>query len=121
MRCVYGYNRPTQKDGSERIMSILMQFNYMLFQDINAYAGQFLWFDAFMAFCANSLIFFWPILLLMVWGIPLNWRRRTLQPGEIEILHKRRAGGLWTAIACLVTYVVNLLIEQFVFNPSPFI
>ena len=101
-------------------MSILMQFNYMLFQDINAYAGQFSWFDAFMAFCANSLIFFWPILLLMVWGIPLNWRRRTLQPGEIEILHERRAVVLWTAIACLVAYAVNLLIEQFVFEPRPF-
>lgn len=101
-------------------MSILMQFNYMLFQDINAYAGQFSWFDAFMAFCANSLIFFWPILLLMVWGIPLNWRRRTVQPGEIEILHERRAVVLWTALACLVAYAVNLLIEQFVFEPRPF-
>ena len=101
-------------------MSTLMQFNYMLFQDINAYAGQFSWFDAFMAFCANSLIFFWPILLLIVWGIPLNWRKRTLQPNEIEILQERRAVVLWAAIACLVAYAVNLLIEQFVFEPRPF-
>ncbi|HYL42545.1 MAG TPA: phosphatase PAP2 family protein [Ktedonobacteraceae bacterium] len=102
-------------------MATLMQLNYMLFQDINAYAGQISWFDAFMAFCANSLIFFWPILLLMVWGIPLNWRRRTVQPGEIEILHERRAVVLWTALACLVAYAINLLIEQFVFEPRPFI
>ncbi len=102
-------------------MSTLMQFNYMLFQDINAYAGQFSWFDAFMAFCANSLIFFWPILLLIVWGIPLNWRTRTLQPNEIEILQERRAVVLWTALACLVAYAMNLLIEQFVFEPRPFI
>ena len=102
-------------------MATLMQFNYMLFQDINAYAGQFSWFDAFMAFCANSLIFFWPILLLIVWGIPLNWRRRTLQPNESEVLQERRAVVLWTALACLVAYAINLLIEQFVFEPRPFI
>src|SRR5260221_13321517 len=102
-------------------MSTLMQFNYMLFQDINAYAGQFSWFDAFMAFCANSLIFFWPILLLIVWGIPLNWRTRTLQPNEIEILQERRAVVLWIALDCLVPYAMNLLIEQFVFEPLPFL
>lgn len=102
-------------------MSTLLQLNYMLFQDMNAYAGQFSWFDAFMIFCANSLIFFWPILLLIVWGIPVNWRRRMLQPGEIEIIQERRAVVLWTAIACLLAYAVNLLIEQFVFEPRPFV
>lgn len=102
-------------------MSTLMQLNYMLFQDMNAPAGQIPWFDAFMVFCANSLIFFWPILLLLVWGIPLNWRRRTLQPREIEIIQERRAVVLWVAIACLVAYGVNLLIEQFVFEPRPFV
>jgi undecaprenyl-diphosphatase len=102
-------------------MSTLLQLNYMLFQDMNAYAGQVSWFDAFMVFCANLLIFCWPILLLMVWGIPLNWRRRTLQADEIEIMQERRAVVLWTAIACLVAYALNLLIEQFVFEPRPFI
>ena len=102
-------------------MSTLLQLNYILFQEINAHAGQFPWFDAFMVFCANSLIFFWPILLLIVWGIPLNWRRRTLQAGEIEIIQERRAVVLWVAIACLVAYGINLLLEQFVFEPRPFV
>lgn len=102
-------------------MSTLMQLNYMLFQDMNAPAGQFPLFDAFMVFCANSLIFCWPILLLLVWGIPLNWRRRTLQPREIAITQERRAVVLWAAIACLVAYGINLLIEQFVFEPRPFV
>src|SRR5258708_1560503 len=102
-------------------MASVRECNYMVFQDINAYGGQFSWFDAFMAFCEISLIFFWTILLLIVWGIPLNWRTRTLQPNEIEILQERRAVVLWTALACLVAYAMNLLIEQFVFEPRPFI
>ncbi len=102
-------------------MSALLQINYMLFQDVNAYAGQLPWFDACMVFCANLLIFFWPILLVMVWGVPLNWRRRALQPGEVGVIQERRAAVLWTAIACLLAYGVNLLIEQFIFEPRPFV
>ncbi|GAC1380771.1 MAG: undecaprenyl-diphosphate phosphatase BcrC [Ktedonobacteraceae bacterium] len=102
-------------------MSVLMQLNYMLFKEINAHAGELPWFDAFMVFCANSLIFCWPILLLMVWGIPLNWRKRPLRPGEKEILQERRAIVLWVGIACLLAYCINLLIEQFVFEPRPFV
>src|SRR5713101_8228021 len=102
-------------------MSTLMQINYMLFQDINAYAGAFPWFDALMVFCANTLIFFWPIFLLLVWGVPLNLRKRPLQAGEAEIMQERRATVLWVAIACLVAYAINLLIEQFVFEPRPFV
>ncbi len=102
-------------------MSTLLQLNYILFQDINVHAGQTPAFDALMAFCANTLIFCWPILLLIVWGIPLSWRRRPLQPGETEVIQERRATVLWIAIACLLAYGVNLLIEQFVFEPRPFV
>src|SRR5947209_12187200 len=102
-------------------VSILTQLNYTLFQDINAHAGEFQGLDALMVFCANVLIFFWPIFLLIVWGIPLNWRRRALQPGEAEIVEERRAVVLWVAIACLLAYAINLLIEQFVFEPRPFV
>ena len=102
-------------------MSTLLQLNYVLFQDINVYAGDSSVFDGFMIFCANTLIFCWPILLLMVWGIPLNWRRRVLRSGEGEIMQERRAVVLWVAIACLVAYGVNLLIEQFLFEPRPFV
>ncbi len=102
-------------------MSILTQLNYTLFQDINAHAGEFQGLDALMVFCANVLILFWPIFLLIVWGIPLNWRRRALQPGEAEIVQERRAVVLWVALACLLAYGINLLIEQFVFEPRPFV
>jgi len=98
-----------------------MQWNYMLFQDINAHAGEWPGFDALMVFCANLLIFCWPLLLLVVWGVPFSWRRRPLQPGEVEVLQERRATVLWTAVACLVAYAINLLIEQFVFEPRPFV
>ncbi len=102
-------------------MTTVIQWNYMLFQDINAYAGDWSWFDALMVFCANLLIFCWPLLLLVVWGVPVSWRRRPLQPGEAEVLQERRATVLWIAVACLVAYAINLLIEQFVFEPRPFV
>ncbi|HLG61457.1 MAG TPA: phosphatase PAP2 family protein [Ktedonosporobacter sp.] len=102
-------------------MSLLIQWNYLLFQAVNAPAGRFPWLDAWMIFCANVLIFFWPLLLLMVWGIPMSWRRRTLRPEAVELLQERRAVVLWVAIACLIAYALNLLIEQFVFEPRPFV
>ena len=102
-------------------MTTVIQWNYMLFQDINAYAGDWSWFDALMVFCANTLIFCWPLLLLVVWGVPVSWRRGPLQPGEATVLQERRATVLWIAVACLVAYAINLLIEQFVFEPRPFV
>src|SRR5437763_11416871 len=93
----------------------------MLFQHINMRAGEWPWFDALMVFCANLLIFCWPLLLLAVWGVPLSWRRQPVQPGEAEVLQERRATVLWIAVACLLAYAVNLLIEQFVFEPRPFV
>ena len=102
-------------------MSLLIQWNYLLFQAVNAPAGRFPWLDAWMIFCANGLIFFWPLLLLMVWGIPMSWRRRTLRPEAMELLQERRAAVLWVAGACLIAYGLNLLIEQFVFEPRPFV
>jgi undecaprenyl-diphosphatase len=102
-------------------MSILWQLNYGLFQVINGNAGQVSWLDALMIFCANTLIFFWPLFLLIVWGLPVSWRSSALQPGEAEILQERRAAVLWIAIACIIAYAINLLIEQFVFEPRPFV
>ena len=103
------------------MFSGLLQLNYMLFQEINAPAGSHPWFDALMIFCANSLIFFFPLLLIMVWGRPLKWRKRALLSGEAELLQERRALVLWVALACLLAFGLNLLIEQFVFEPRPFI
>jgi undecaprenyl-diphosphatase len=102
-------------------MSALQQLNYMLFQEMNAPAGRHPLLDALMIFCANLLVFCWPLLLLMVWGIPLRWRRRGVQPGETEMLAERRSVVLWVVIACLFAYTLNLLLEQFVFEPRPFV
>ena len=102
-------------------MSGLWQLNYMLFQEINMYAGINPWLDAVMVFCANSLIFCWPLVLLMLWGVPFSWRKRSIRPDEAAIIEQRRSVVLWTAIACLLAYAFNLLIEQFVFEPRPFV
>ena len=102
-------------------MSFLLQWNYLLFQKINSPAGSHPFFDALMIFCANSLIFCWPLLLLLVWGVPLSWRKRALRPGEAEVFERRRSVVLWVAFACLLAYAFNLLIEQFIFEPRPFV
>ena len=103
------------------MFSGLLQVNYMLFQEVNAPAGSHPFLDAMMIFCANSLIFFFPLVLVLVWGRPLNWRKRALLPGEGNLLQERRALVLWVALACVLAYGLNLLIEQFVFEPRPFI
>lgn len=102
-------------------MTLLLQFNYALFQDINTYAGHWLWLDDFMIFCANNLIFLWPLLLLVLWGRPLSWRNRPLRPGEVEIAQESRSIVLWVGVACLLAYLLNLSIERFLFEPRPFI
>ncbi len=94
------------------MLSALLQLNYMLFQEINAPAGSNPWFDALMIFCANSLIFCWPLLLLIVWGRPLTWRKQALQSDEAAFVAERRATVLWVVVACIVAYGLNLLIEQ---------
>ncbi len=102
-------------------MSILLQLNYSIFQEINAPAGTNPLLDIVMIFCANWLIFFFPILLIILWGRPLRWRKQPIRPGEAEALQERRSVVLWIGIACLIAYALNLLIEQFLFEPRPFI
>lgn len=102
-------------------MALLLQMNYALFQDVNTYAGHWLWLDDLMIFCANTLIFFWPLLLLVLWGRPLSWRKCPLRPGELEIAQECRSIVLWVAISCVLAYLLNLTIEQFLFEPRPFI
>lgn len=102
-------------------MSLFMQLNYTLFQDINSSAGLYPWLDALMAFCANFLIFCLPLLLLLMWGRPVNWHGRQLSSDEQGMLHERRAAVLWVAFACLAAYGMNLLIEQVINEPRPFI
>lgn len=102
-------------------MSVLMQLNYTLFQDINSHAGVHPWLDALMVFCANYLIFCLPVMMLLMWGRPVSWRRQPLSAGELEMLHERRAAVLWVAIACIAAYAMNLAVEHVVFEPRPFI
>lgn len=103
------------------MLSWLLQINYMAFQEINAPAGRHPVLDAIMIFCANSLIFFFPILLLLLWGIPLAWRKQPLSTEQVANLRVRRAVVLWIGVACVLAYGLNLLIEQFVFEPRPFV
>jgi len=103
------------------VVSSVLQFNYRLFQEINALAGSHPPLDALMIFGASWLIFCWPLLLLMVWGVPLAWRKRPPRSGEAEILRERRALVLWVAFACLLAYGLNLLLEHVLFEPRPFI
>ena len=99
----------------------VFQLNYSLFQAINAPAGSHPPIDALMIFAASWLIFCWPLLLLVIWGLPLSWRKRPLYPGEAEVLQERRALVLWVAVACVLAYGLNLLIEHFLFEPRPFV
>lgn len=103
------------------MVSNVLQFNYRLFQEINAPAGSHPLVDALMIFGASWLIFCWPLLLFMVWGVPLAWRKRPLRPGEARILQERRSLVLWVAVACLLAYGLNLLVEHVLFEPRPFI
>ncbi len=102
-------------------MSLLLQYNYLLFTKINAFAGHWFVLDDFMIFSANMLIFLWPLLMLAMWGRPLSWRKRPLRPGELAIIRECRSVILWIGVACILSYLCNLSIEHFVFEPRPFI
>lgn len=102
-------------------MATLLHINYLLFQDVNAPAGSQPLLDSFMIFGANYLIFLWPLFLLIAWGLPFSWRRRPPQSSEAALVEERRAALLWVIVACGVAYAFNLLIEQFVFEPRPFV
>jgi undecaprenyl-diphosphatase len=102
-------------------MSQLLQLNYAIFQAINSHAGTHHWLDALMIFCANYLIFLFPLVMLLMWGRPLSWRKEALSAGEQEILQQRRAAVLWIVIACIGAYVLNFTLEHIIFEPRPFI
>jgi undecaprenyl-diphosphatase len=55
------------------------------------------------------------------WGRPALWRNRSVPSGETEIVWERQAVVLWVAAACLLAFAFNLLVEQFVFEPRPFV
>ena len=74
-----------------------------------------------MVFCANTLIFLWPLVLLLLWGRPLPWRKRPLRPGASAIVEECRAVVLWVGVACLLAFALNLALEHVVFEPRPFI
>lgn len=102
-------------------MSFLLHENYQFFLDINRYAGHWPWLDGVMIFFANTMIFFWPVFLLLLWGRPRAWRRHPLRPGEAAIIQECRATVLWIVGACLLAYAFNLGIEHWIFEPRPFV
>jgi undecaprenyl-diphosphatase len=102
-------------------MSLLMQWNDALFQVRNSYVGAYLLLDGLMVWCANALIFCFLLMMLLMWGRPLNWRKQQLSAGEQEILRERRAAVLWVAIACLAADAFNMVVEHLMFEPCPFI
>ena len=102
-------------------MGIVNQDNYTLFVDINQYAGHAHVLDLLMVFCANYLIFFYILLLLCVWGLPLTWSKTAASPGMVSFLAIRRITVIWAAVACLIAYLLNLTVEQFLYEPRPFI
>jgi undecaprenyl-diphosphatase len=102
-------------------MSLILQENYLIFLDINRYAGDWPWLDGLMIFLANILIFFWPLFLLALWGLPRPWRTRPLGEEEASILQECRATVLWAPLACVLAYGFNLAFEQVIFEPRPFV
>jgi len=58
---------------------------------------------------------------LLAWGLPGSWRKRTLTTRESADLQDRRSAILWIAVACPLAYAFNLLIEQFIYEPRPFV
>ncbi|GCF11323.1 phosphatase PAP2 family protein [Dictyobacter arantiisoli] len=103
------------------MFSLFTKINYALFVDLNGHAGSITWLDAIMIFLANDLVFCLPILLLLAWGIPLPWRKHSLSSERIQLLQERRSAVIWTIIACLFSYALNLTVEQFIYEPRPFI
>lgn len=103
------------------MFTLLIQTNYALFAKINGLAGHSGLLDGTMVFCADILVFLWPLLMLLLWGLPRSWRKRPLRPGEAAIIQACRAIVLWIPAACLLAYFFNLLIEKIVFEPRPFI
>jgi undecaprenyl-diphosphatase len=103
------------------MFTLLVQTNYALFAKINGLAGRWSLLDGTMVFCADILVFLWPLLMLLLWGRPRSWRKRPLRPGEAAIIQECRAIVIWIAAACLLAYFFNLFIEHIVFEPRPFI
>src|SRR5437870_5535595 len=98
-------------------MSWLLQENYRLFVDLNHYAGRVPVLDRIMIFCANVLIFFWPVLLLLLWGRPRAWRSRPLRQGESDLIQTCRVLALGAVGACLLAVAFNLGLEHVLFEP----
>jgi undecaprenyl-diphosphatase len=102
-------------------MPSLVQENYQLFVAINRHAGHNALLDGSMVFCATALIFLWPVLLLLLWGLPPLLLPRLPHPQEAQILHACRELALWSVGACLLALAVNVGLSHLVFEPRPFV
>nr|BBH86480.1 undecaprenyl-diphosphatase [Thermosporothrix sp. COM3] len=97
---------------------MLLTLNATLFHLVNQLAGRFPWLDDVMIFCAEWLIFCWPVLLLVLWGLP----RRSMQSAdEQQAAFERRSLVLWVAVACALAYGFNIVIGHLAFEERPFV
>lgn len=102
-------------------MITLEQLNYYLFLLLNQEAGHNGVLDGFMAFCANDLIFFLLIPILLLWGLPGPWRKQPLRPQETAVLQESRATLIWICVSCLIAMLMSRILASFVFEPRPFV
>lgn len=102
-------------------MPSVLHENYQFFVDLNQYAGRIPVLDSLMVFGANDLIFFFPLLLLLLWGRPALLRRRALRPGEEDIIRSCRATFLWSCAAAVLALAFNLGLSRVIFEPRPFV
>jgi len=84
--------------------------DYFIFQKINSLAGRWLWLDTIGIFCAEFLIWFLPILLVLFYFLSnsqqrLNYRRYFFKAFAIIIL----------------AWLINQLIGLIYFRPRPYV
>jgi len=77
--------------------------------------------DDCVVFCANDLLFFLVIPIVLLWGLPSRWRRRTIRPEEAVVLHENRNTLIWMVCSCALAMVISSLVANFVFEPRPFV
>jgi undecaprenyl-diphosphatase len=88
----------------------LVNMDYFLCQKINSLAGQWLWLDVVGIFCAEFLIWFLPILLVLFYFLAnqqqrLNYRRHFIQ----------------AIVIIIITWLISQLIGLAYFRPRPFV
>lgn len=104
-------------------MQQLLASNWQVFDSINDHAGFNHLLDQFMIFSANDLVFGMAAIVLVWWLAFVSWspaRRwmRGLSEGELRLALRTL---VLTPLAVGLAIACNLTIEQFLFEPRPFV